>query len=83
MSRKGSWEEAWTGIQCVGRGGGSWEKMEERLQTRLCSPQCWGGEGLGGGWGPAPPLTLLLQLLRYLIQLLSKHLLLDMNLFQK
>lgn len=58
-------------------------------QIGLCSPrgfgevEGWAVRGPGRGQGPAPPLTLLHQLLGYFIQPLAEQLLMDSNLFQK
>lgn len=81
--KKGSWEKVWTGNPYVARVGIPREGHGKgcRLGSALLRPG--GGEGLGGGQGPAPPLTLLFQHLRHLIQPVSKCLFLDINLFQK
>ena len=78
MSRNHSWEKVWLGAPGKGRG-----RAQRGLQIGLCLIRSLGSEGLGDEQGPAPPLTLVLQTLRYILQLLGELLLQDTNLFQK
>lgn len=78
MSGNRSWEKVWLGAPGKGRGG-----AQRGPQIGLCLTRSLGSDGLGDEQGPAPPLTLVLQPLRYILQLLGKLLLQDTNLFQK
>lgn len=78
MSKNRSWEKVWLGAPGKGRGG-----AQRGPQIGLCLTRSLGSDGLGDEQGPAPPLTLVLQPLRYILQLLGKLLLQDTNLFQK